>query len=145
MNEHITSEQAARWVCGLSDEPESAALERHVAACSACTKVLQQEAVAEQVLVRAVATMPARDNVVSLEQRFRTRAVVAVAVAIAATVVLLVRAPEPKPDSRPAEPMTFIVIDAGDEAGELVLGVPRYEEGHQLPVASLTANEPFPL
>lgn len=145
MNDHITSEQAARWVSGLCEQTESAAVESHVAACGACAKVLQQEAMAEQVLVRAVSTMPARDNVVSLKPRLRNRAVAVVAVlALAASLVLVLRA-EPKPEAIGPEPMAFTVIDAGGEAEELVLGVPRYEEGHQLPIASLTANEPFPL
>lgn len=142
MNEHITSEQAARWVAGLCDDEASTALERHIAACAPCTKLVEREAVAEQVLAQAVATLP--ENVVALRPRRRVAfALVVAAVAMAAALVVLLR-PAPLPPPVVVEPMTFVVIEAADEPPP-VMGVPRYEDGVALPMIAATAYEPFPL
>jgi len=140
MNEHITPEQAARWVAGLCEDDESAGLERHIAGCAPCTTLVQREAVAEQVMAQAVATLPVQ-HVVALRPRGRRVVLgLVVAAALAASLIALFR-PAPAPV---VEPMSFVVIDAGDEL-ELVMGVPRYEDAVAQPMLAATAYEPFPL
>ena len=144
MSEHITSEQAGQWVSGVMEPEAAAQFEQHVAQCPPCEVIVQREAVAEQLLVQAVSTMPVATVTSLSSRRLRTVSVVAVAVgALAAMLVALIGVGETKV-SKPVQAQ-FTVVRASLDDDDGFMAVPRYEEGHALPSIALTAKEPFPL
>ena len=144
MSQHLTQDDAAKWVSGLMEPEEALALEQHVSLCPPCETVLRREAVANEAFAKAMSTMPAATVVSLPSRRARTVSLVAVAaLALAASLLLVTRVESPR-QTPVDDGLAFTVIDAGDD-NDGFMRVPRYEEGHALPAIALTAVEPFPL
>ena len=80
---HLTAESAARWVAGLSEGPEAAALESHVSTCPECAALLRHEARAELALGRAARREPRRSAWrMALVPLFAAAAVLAISLSI---------------------------------------------------------------
>ncbi len=149
MNQHITAEQAGRWVSGLLEGEEALQLEAHAVECPPCTVVLQGEAQAEHVLRDAVAANRGRGQVVPLRSR-RTQVtpVLLALAALAATALFLVKPlfsdRPPRAQSEPA--MSFTLVESSGSTEPLLeMEVPRYEDGHAVPEIGERARGPFPL
>ncbi len=145
MSQHLTQDDAAKWVTGLMEPDEALALERHVSGCPPCERIVQREAVANEALAQAMTTMPLATVTSLSSRRARTVSLVTVAaLALAASLLLLTRVESPPQQRLVEDGLAFTVIDAGDD-NDGFMRVPRYEEGHALPAIALTAVEPFPL
>ena len=88
---HLTPEEAARWVAGLLDSAQVESMEAHARACTRCEALLQAEARAEMKLARAVEGLA---PTTVLRPRFRW-ALLAAPLALAAALALTFREEEP--------------------------------------------------
>ncbi len=132
---HFTTDDAARWVAGLLETPESEALAAHARTCPGCEALLQREARVELQLEHALATATApAAKVVPLRSRGRL-AWLAAPLALAAALALLI-------DRGPVE-AARTAPDAGVAADEIADNT--HFAGEAPPPEAFEARAPFSL
>lgn len=129
---HLTTDDAARWVAGLLEPAQAEALEAHARTCPPCEARLQAEARAELKLEQAVRGA-GPGNVVRLRRPIRW-ALLAAPLALAAALALTFR-------EGPMEQ----TVGAADAGVRLQVPDPTHFEGEQLPPEALEARTVFEL
>jgi anti-sigma factor RsiW len=123
---HLTPSDTEQYILGALDPERERKLEAHTLVCEACARLLQQEAMLEELLREVASSAPREDNVVR-PARWRVTRVAALAVGplLAAAAALALMVSHPAPVSQPEhEPTAVLTLDLPADLPSMVVACP---------------------